>query len=482
MSSQPFSRYSSIIPDYSAFCEALTSPLPVTFWPNPERVSLKDLRILLTKAGFSPRPIPWHPAGMRLPSDRRAGKRREFFNGLYQIQEEAAMLPVLLLDPQPGELILDMCAAPGNKTAQIAFAMQNRGTVIANDLNRKRLPALRQTCERLGLRNVSLTNHNGGNIAAHAAEFDRILVDAPCSCEGTTRKNPGQPTESEIHFTEKQRRAQAALLRKAVQLCKVGGRIVYSTCTYAPEENEAVINKVIREYGRDCLTLLEPAIPDSLTASPGLTQWEGESYDPKMTHCRRLYPHQNDTGGFFVAVLEKTGPPSKSNESKNADSPEPRPDFTPATASPELHAVLDHFGIDPKTIDQLKTVQGRGNQLFLTADDHFPPAYFETADTGLRSLRLDGAEPKLTHPGTLFLGKYATCNIVPLSEERAMLFMRRKAMDLTTEELCKCNGTGYVIVKHGGFTCGLGQLRRAPEGHHFLTSNYPRRWAARLFS
>lgn len=478
--SKPFSRYQAIVDDYPAFCDFLHAPLPTALWTNPERVEASELCDILRGADFSPEPVGWHPRAYLLPAEERAGKRWEFFCGLYQIQEEAAMLPVLLLDAQPGETVMDMCAAPGNKTAQLAFAMRNRGTIVANDLNRKRLPALRQTCERLGVRNVSITNLNAGNIPSNAARFDRILVDAPCSCEGTTRKNPGQPMESEVHFTERQRRAQVALLRKACQLCRVGGRIVYSTCTYAPEENEAVVNQVLQAYGPDSLRLMKPQVPGILNYSPGICQWDGENYDPSLRRCVRLWPHQNDTGGFFAAVLEKCGAVSAKNDDFAAENNYPAANG--AAAPPyALNSILEQFAVNAKFINDLVPIRGRGNQLFLVASDHHLPAYFTNTDMGLRAVRTDSETPKPTHPGVLFLGANANKNVIQLSEDRILAFMGRTAIDLEPAELIECEGPGLVMVRCGKFACGLGRLCTASDGHHYLVSNYPRRWAARIF-
>ena len=473
---KPFPRYESIVDDYAAFCAALSRPLPVTLWANPERIEVEELRQQLQGAGMNPEVIPWYPGGFRLPAGERAGKRWEFFAGLYQIQEEAAMLPVALLDPQPGELVLDMCAAPGNKTAQIAFAMDNRGTVLANDLNRKRIPALRQTCERLGLRNVAVINYNGSNIAGHAARFDRILVDAPCSCEGTTRKNPNQGMQSELHFSAKQRGAQAALLHKAAQLCKVGGRIVYSTCTYAPEENEAVVDEVLEAYGHENLRIVECALPPPFTAGHGLTEWEGRRFHADLSRSIRVWPHQNDTGGFFVTVLEKTA----ERESHGAQPPNDETTTLPAEDAQPLHEVIERYGVTERTIAGLRTIRGKGEQMFLLPEEFCMPSYFESRDIGLRTLRTDSEMPKPAHPGAMFLGQHAGKNIVQLASDRAAAFMRRKALDLEPEEMIECDGGGFVLVKCGTACVGVGILCTADDGHKYLVSNFPRRWAARL--
>ncbi|MCG8460742.1 MAG: RsmB/NOP family class I SAM-dependent RNA methyltransferase, partial [Holophagales bacterium] len=209
---------------------------------------------------------------------------------------------VALLDPRPGERLLDLCAAPGNKTAQAAVHMADTGTVVANDINHHRLGMVIRNVERLGLGHTLITHWNGANLPADTGKFHRVLADVPCSCEGTTRKNP------EILWTEappqtvRWPRGQTALLRKAVERCRRGGRIVYSTCTYAPEENEAVVDAILGEFPD--LRLLPIELPGFRFAS-GLTEWRGQTFRPELARALRAYPHDNDTGGFFVALLER---------------------------------------------------------------------------------------------------------------------------------------------------------------------------------
>jgi 16S rRNA C967 or C1407 C5-methylase (RsmB/RsmF family) len=176
---------------------------------------------------------------------------------------------------------------------------------VANDRNVYRLRALRRVIDRLGVANTSVTAYDGANYPRESGEFDKVLVDAPCSCEGTSRKNPEVVHASSVDYFNRLSGTQRALLRQAVRRCRKGGLIVYSTCTYAPEENELVVDDLLEEFGAHALRLL-PARIDGLASSPGITRWDGRQLSEELTRTMRLWPHQNDTGGFFVALLEKT--------------------------------------------------------------------------------------------------------------------------------------------------------------------------------
>ncbi|MDZ7810229.1 MAG: RsmB/NOP family class I SAM-dependent RNA methyltransferase [Arhodomonas sp.] len=234
-----YRRYRGVVGDWDAFRASLERPLAPTVWPHPRRISRAALGALLAEQGIVASPLPWHPSALVLPAGTGTGGHWGFYAGLYQSQEAVAMVPVMLLDPRPGERVLDLCAAPGNKTAQIALAMANRGTVHANEAQRGRLSALQATIKRLGLMNVTVTLGPGQDLALANGPFDRVLVDAPCSGEGIWRKLVGEAPPRGFHVADEGMRArlvrrQRQLLERAVRLTRRGGRIVYSTCTLAP--------------------------------------------------------------------------------------------------------------------------------------------------------------------------------------------------------------------------------------------------------
>jgi NOL1/NOP2/sun family putative RNA methylase len=217
-------------------------------------------------------------------------------------QEEVSAVPALAVDPQPGERVLDCCAAPGSKTTQLAALMDDRGLLVGNDNNLGRLSALRSNAERCGVSNLVVTRADARNFSLKpfsGEPFDRTLVDVPCSCEGTVRKNPDAVDDWSLDHIEGIAGVQKAILGRSLEVTREGGTVVYSTCTFAPEENEAVLQYALEEY--DC-RLVEYDL--DLDHVPGITEWDGDTYDESMTRAKRIYPHHNDTGGFFCAKLE----------------------------------------------------------------------------------------------------------------------------------------------------------------------------------
>jgi NOL1/NOP2/sun family putative RNA methylase len=292
----PLERYSDIIPDFEQFKAILSMPLPTAARINTLKIERSRLLERLERKGINYKPLDWYPLGLRLDVES-PGRLTEHILGYIHIQEEVSMVPPLVLCPSPGEVILDLCAAPGSKTTQISSQMNNQGLIIANEPSLARVTSLRSNCERLGVINVAITRYDGRIFPDHL--FDRVLVDAPCSGEGRARKDLGICSRSSRRRSMDLQVLQRGLLRRAVRLVKHGGVIVYSTCTYAPEENELVIEHVL-----DDAHLEKISIP-GLNECHGITEWEGVNYSNDLKLCARYYPHRNDTGGFFVAKLIK---------------------------------------------------------------------------------------------------------------------------------------------------------------------------------
>ena len=297
-------RYRPIVDDFEAFVAACERPLPSVVRVNTIKTTVGRARRALDVADIAVDPVAWSEQLFRLPS-AQPGANWPYFHGWLHGQEEVSALPATILDPQPGERVWDSCAAPGSKTTQLAAMMDDAGVVVATDSNLGRLSALRTNTERLGVTNTAVTCEDARNHSLapfDGAEYDRALVDVPCSCEGTIRKNPDALDDWDIDHVRGVAGVQKGVLRRAVQATKPGGTIVYSTCTFAPEENEAILDHVLAAESCEMVPFSCP-----LDGRPGVTEWDGDSFDPSVELARRIYPHHNDTGGFFAAKLEVTG-------------------------------------------------------------------------------------------------------------------------------------------------------------------------------
>jgi len=213
-----------------------------------------------------------------------------------------------LLDPQPGERILDLAAAPGGKTTHIAAKMKGQGILVANDIHPGRVRELAKNLELWGARNVLILNESPQRLVNHfGAIFDRVLVDAPCSGEGMFRKDPTAGNEWTLKFVESCAIRQDGIMHEAAQLVRPGGRLVYATCTFSPQENEGVIYRFLRSHPD--YSLIEPAYKDGFTS--GRPDWCGEGSDsPLKTTLKRtvrLWPHIAPGEGHFIAILERSG-------------------------------------------------------------------------------------------------------------------------------------------------------------------------------
>ncbi len=297
-------RYSQLT-DFPTFKKWSLSFLRRSIRVNTLKISVDEL-----KGRLEPRwtlvPIPWCTEGFWIEHSKQ--ERRDIGNlpehalGHIYTQEAASMIPPVVLGPQRGETILDMAAAPGSKTTQIAQYMKNEGVLIANDYTADRMKPLSINLQRCGISNALVTKMHGQSFKRSGITFDRILVDAPCSGTGTIRKslktlliwNPAMITR--LSMTQKQ------LIDAAFQVLKDGGTMVYSTCSLEPQEDEEVVDFLLGKYPN---AAVEP-IDLPIKRSPAVLEFEGKTYSPEVKKCLRIWPQDNDTEGFFVAKIRKT--------------------------------------------------------------------------------------------------------------------------------------------------------------------------------
>jgi 16S rRNA (cytosine1407-C5)-methyltransferase len=289
---------------------------PCTFRVNSLKASSQKLKEQLEPEGFKVENITWYRDAfiLRKGTQRDLEKTELYKRGEIYIQGLSSMVPALVLDPQPGEKVLDLAAAPGSKTTQLAGLMKNQGNLTANDENPIRLEKLKANLQRQGVANAKLLPPGDGGLVwkNNWEVFDRVLLDVPCSSEGRFRTDvPSSFGYWKEDTNRKMAKLQRRLFKSAFLSLKVGGSMVYSTCTFAPEENEGVLQWALETY-EDALAV-EP-IPTSLPLhTRGLAGWGDLKFNPQVVQSVRILP-TSDVEGFFAVKLKKN---------KSVPTPEP---------------------------------------------------------------------------------------------------------------------------------------------------------------
>ncbi len=298
--------------DYDSYIEILDHQPVRSIRCNTLKISPKELIKKLNDKGWEiSQPWPTNPEVMIIETELgpgEIGRSLEHMLGYYYVQELASMLPIIALKPKEGETLLDLCAAPGSKTTQAASIMKNTGTIIANEVSLGRIKILASNLEKNGVANTIITKKDGIALGKRMKrslphmQFDKILVDAPCSGEGTLRSTPITYKMWNMRTVYVLSKVQKQLFASAFEILKVGGEMVYSTCTHSPEENEQIVNWALEMYG-DSIKVEKIELP--VKSRPGITKWREESYNNDVKLTCRIYPQDNNTEGFFLSKFKK---------------------------------------------------------------------------------------------------------------------------------------------------------------------------------
>ncbi len=298
------SRYRRILgKEFSEFFRYLAHLPRRSLRVNPMKAVTDEEITFLESERFRLIRIPWYEHGFWILSGpERPGNTISHKLGLIYLQEAASMIPPVVLDPQPGERILDISAAPGSKTTQMSEMMRWRGTIVANDVSLPRIKVLVSNIQRMSSLNVIVTRVDGryAHKVFGECSFDRVLVDAPCSAIGQVRRSWEALKRWSLRAVKRISHLQKSLVLSAYRCLRKGGLLVYSTCTFDPEENEFVVQTLV-DLGCE---VLKPDV-DGLRFREGLTEWEGSRLDQSIRRTMRIYPHHNDTEGFYVALVKK---------------------------------------------------------------------------------------------------------------------------------------------------------------------------------
>ncbi|HBH20290.1 MAG TPA: hypothetical protein DDX11_04955 [Candidatus Peribacter riflensis] len=497
----PFDRYAAFT-DLSVLKAASDRPLRKSVRVNTLKCSVADFKAWAQEQGWSLTPVPWWPEGFyvdRTDLSTALGRDLRHLLGHFYMQEAASMLPVALLDPAPGEAILDLCAAPGSKTTQIAARIGLRtkdlglkdlkhaplasddaclGVVIANDMQEKRLRVLNDALQRTGATSVVITRKVGQWFSKHLTErFDRVVCDAPCTAQGTARKDPTALQYSSQDSIEKAARLQYQLLEAAIHAAKVGGRIVYSTCTLTPEENEGVVLQILNKFS-DQLEVIHPkeALPSGLNWDTSAAISDSEivqkslnpNPNPNLHPFLRLWPQTYDTEGFFCAVLKKTKP------TRAVEPLEMFPRAARLLSRKNAEAVsrlfTEQFGTDFLQDDEC--LVEKGNFILLAGEKAhaFPLPVTEYAMGIPFAKILPDGRYRITNELASLRGHLASSHVLELMEEQLHGLLAGK--DIPVDSALR----GDTILRHRGISLGVGLSK---EGT--LLNRLPR-WVVKLGS
>ena len=267
---------------------------------NTLKISVKDFKKHFEGLGYGLTQIPWCREGFWIETKDILTKMKEYKDGLFFSQNASSMLPPVALNPTSEDYVLDMAASPGSKTTQMSAMMDNQGALIANDIDSRRIVALRSNIQRCGIVNIAVTKTKGEYYWKKGIRFDKILLDAPCTGTGTMK--PGIMEATSMFTVKKISKKQRILLKSAAESLKEGGTIVYSTCSLEPEENEAVIDYAIRELNLKAEEI-GLNVPKEKTRG-AFKEWQGESFHSDVSKAVRLMPTEN-TEGFFICKLKR---------------------------------------------------------------------------------------------------------------------------------------------------------------------------------
>ncbi len=405
-----------------------------------------DIPHWLRIAPFKIRPVPWAADGFYLEEEERPGIHPFYHAGLFYIQEPSAMFPAGLLNAKPGDKVLDLCAAPGGKTVRLAADMENKGFLLSNDINPKRVKALVKNIELNGIINTVVTNETPERLASvYEGFFDKILLDVPCSGEGMFRKGNEARRGWSRYKAEELQGLQRKIFDSAYRMLAPGGTLVYSTCTFNPEENEKNISWFLKKYP----DLYLKQIKKEYGIEPGRPEWSDGN--PELLKTARLWPHRVKGEGHFAALMARQGGgvPEQTSYSCN----EPIKSFS-VFCDEYFHAPLQgRFEL-------------RGSELHMLPQSYPGNPGLKTVKTGLYvgSEAHGKFEPSQSLAMALRWGNMKRKESFSLQDADLMRYLKGETLTREREK-------GYIVLGVECFPLGWGKI-----GQNGLKNLYPKGW------
>lgn len=481
----PLERYRPYIDDWDAFLAAAQREEPTVFRIRTGLIDEDDLLARLADRGFRVRRLEGLPGfGEVLDGPVPLSMTPEHWLGLVYVQQASTGVAAPALGPRRGERVLDLCSAPGGKTLHMAELMEDRGCLVANEISEGRIRGLLGNVYRMGHPGVMVTASDG-RAFPEGALFDRVLVDAPCTGEGTLRRRGGHPPEPSASFVAHLGRVQRALLEKAIRLTRPGGTVLYVTCTFAPEENEAVVSDILTTQPVD----LEP-LDLPVTHAPGLVRFEDTRFDERLEGAARVYPHHLDSGGLFLARLRVHGdertddgwtavppvfPAGAWDEADATSGGRLRADDDAVTAllRSGVHEVQERFGVE-RDLSAMGWIM-RGGRAWMHGLEEWPLPSWSAGDwrpisVGIRAIEFDSQErARPTNDMLRLLDGSVTGRVLDVGDSALDALLQRQPVPTEVDD------RGPYALRHDGDVVGRGAVTK--DG---LKSEIPKARAADL--
>ncbi len=432
--------------DFAAYEQHLDDPAYYGIRVNTLKISVEEF---LDICPFSVTPVPWTENGFYVRREEKPSKHPYYHAGLYYIQEPSAMAPASYLPVLPGDRVLDLCAAPGGKSTELGAKLRGEGILVSNDVSISRTKALIRNIEMFGIRNsVILCTEAKHMVSSLTGYFDKILVDAPCSGEGMFRKGNNEIKNWEQKGSEPYAKLQREIADDAVKLLKPGGMMLYSTCTFSPEENEQVIEHLLTE--NDDLSLVPMKMCEGFDC--GHPEWTLTGRED-IKKCIRLWPHRIKGEGHFLALLQKA------------------PGEAPVPAGEKYSRVkptkeTEEFFRDCHMKVDWNRIQEHQGKLFYLKED-FPKL------TGVRILRKGlflgemkkgRFEPSQPLAAALYPEEYDKYISFDLEDERTIRYLKCETLNVDTDT------EGIHLIGTGRFPMGWGKIKKGRMKNKYASS------------
>lgn len=443
--------------DYDNFLESFDAPRTFGLRVNTSKISCEEFEKI---APFPIRPIPWIANGYFYDEESRPARCPYYQAGLYYLQEPSAMTPASRIPIEPGDRVLDLCAAPGGKATAAGAALHGDGLLVANDISTSRARALLRNLELFGISNTFVANEAPAKLVKSFPEFfDKIILDAPCSGEGMFRKEEALAKDWTPEKSNDLAAIQRELIMQAYEMLRPGGLLLYSTCTFAPIEDEETVSYFLEQHPE--MELLE--MPGYEGFSHGNPAWGNGSEE--LTKCVRIFPHKMNGEGHFLALFRKPGLTTKEN---------PRPCTKPdKNAFLLLEGFFKEIGL--KTLGghpfDWTCVEVRGDKVYYLppVSHNFRGLTFLRNGLYLGDLKKNRFEP--SQPLALAIRKDEAQAVIslPVNDERITRYLKGETLNITSEEAA--NPKGWHLLCADGYPIGFGKLV-----NQILKNKYPAGW------